>query len=448
MKAKTILYMLLIVFVVCSCVTPSSARIFDKIIAYINDDVITERKLDMLVKQRAFELQQDSRFSYSESEALKQAEGERGDLLDRLMRQMLLLEAALTLKIQVTDTEIEEQIQRFKTQYQIPSDEEFKKLLNRDGLTLVAFLEQVQRNLMTEKLVMGRIIPRLQVRDSDVQKFFEENRDKLPTKADRVRLRHIFIAFKPTETDKKAASDVVNQALEEIRADKTKFETVAQRIASKQNTTSQVGALIETTPAEILSYPDAFLTVLAKLKAGEISEAIETANGIHVFMVETRTAEKISLRHFTVPFVFSDEAINVARERINGIIKKLDAGEKYADIAKEHSDDAETREKGGDLGTHILTELNAKTREVVESLEIGKYSKPLETKTGFYIYKVDKRITPELTQQEKQQIIGILRQQLFEKEWTAYTDSLMENAYIKIKAEAVPTVATPESEDK
>ena len=248
MKAKTILYMLLIVFVVCSCVTPSSARIFDKIIAYINDDVITERKLDMLVKQRAFELQQDSRFSYSESEALKQAEGERGDLLDRLMRQMLLLEAALTLKIQVTDTEIEEQIQRFKTQYQIPSDEEFKKLLNRDGLTLVAFLEQVQRNLMTEKLVMGRIIPRLQVRDSDVQKFFEENRDKLPTKADRVRLRHIFIAFKPTETDKKAASDVVNQALEEIRADKTKFETVAQRIASKQNTTSQAGALIETTP--------------------------------------------------------------------------------------------------------------------------------------------------------------------------------------------------------
>ena len=172
MKTKTILYVLLIVFVVCSCVTPSSARIFDKIIAYINDDVITKRKLDILVKQRAFELQQDSRFSYSESEALKQAEGERGDLLDRLMRQMLLLEAALTLKIQVTDTEIEEQIQRFKTQYQIPSDEEFKKLLNRDGLTLVAFREQVQRNLMTEKLVMGRIIPRLQVRDSDVQEFF------------------------------------------------------------------------------------------------------------------------------------------------------------------------------------------------------------------------------------------------------------------------------------
>ena len=448
MKTKTILYVLLIVFAVCSCVKPSSARIFDKIIAYINDEVITKRKLDMLVKQRAFELQQDSRFSYSESEALKQAESERGDLLDRLMRQMLLLEAALTLKIQVTDAEIEEQIQQFKTQYQIPSDEEFKKLLNRDGLTLVAFREQVQRNLMTEKLVMGRIIPRLQVRDSDAQKFFEENRDKLPTKADRVSLRHIFIAFKPTEVDKKAASDVVNQALEEIRADKTKFETVAQRIASKQNTTSQAGALIETTPAEILSYPDAFLTVLAKLKAGEIGEAIETENGIHVFMVETRTDEKISFRHFTVPFVFSDEAINVARERIDGIIKKLDTGEKYADIAKEHSDDPETREKGGDLGTHILTELNAKTREVVESLEIGKYSKPIETKTGFYIYKVDKRITPELTQQEKQQIIGILRQQLFEKEWTAYTDSLMENAYIKIKTEAVPTVATPESEDK
>lgn len=442
MKPKTFISLLLTVFVFCCVVLPSSARIFDRIIAYVNDDVITKRSLDLLVKQRAFELQQIE--GYSEREALNSAEKERGELLDRLIRQKLLLETALTLKIQIPDTEIEAQVQKFKTQYQIPSDEEFKKVLNRDGLTFEAFREQLERNLMTEKLVIGRILPRLQVRDSQVQKFFEENRDKLPTKADRVSLRHIVIAFKPGDEAKQAATDVVNQALVEIKADKSQFQSVAQRITSKQDPNSKVGTLIETTPAEILSYPEMFLTVLAKLKAGEISEPIETVDGIHVFMVETRSDEKITLRHFTVLYEISDEVKEAASEKADEIFKKLEAGEDFITLANEHSDDTETREKGGNLGTLALTALNPKIREVIEPIEIGKYSKPIETDLGLYIYKVDDRITPELTDQEKQQIIAILRQQLFEKEWTAYTDTLMENAFIKINLNAIPTTETKE----
>ena len=446
MKPKIIIYGMVIVLLICSSVTPSPARIFDKIIAYVNDDVITKREIDILVKQRAFELQKVNR--YSESEALKQAEKERTEFLDRLIRQMLLLEAALTLKVQVTDADIEKYIQDFKSRFQIPTDEELEKLLSRDGLTMEAFREQIQRNLMTEKLVMGRIIPRLQVRDSDVQKFFEENRDQLPTKADRIHLRQIFIAFKPTEADRKAALEAANKALAEINADKTQFQVIASRIASqhvlKQGPNSDAGALVETTPSEVLSYRDVFLTALAKLKAGEVSEPIETNDGIHIFMVETRTDEKFSFRHLTVPFLFSEESIQAARERAVDIFKKLEAGEEFIVIVKEHSDHVETRDKGGDIGVHILTELDPKTREVVESLAVGKHSEPLETGYGLNIYKVDERKTPELTQQEKQQIVAILRQQLFEKEWTAYTDSLLENAYIKIKPDTAPT---PDAKD-
>ncbi|MCY4401896.1 MAG: peptidylprolyl isomerase [Candidatus Poribacteria bacterium] len=437
MNPKSFILALVMLIVVFSIILPCDARIFDRIIAYVNDDVITKRRLDVLVKQRAFELQQVE--GYSEREALIEAEKERGDLLDRLIRQMLLLEAALTLKVQVTDVEIEEQINKLKGQYQIPSDEEFEKLLNRDGLTLIAFREQLQRNLMTEKLVMGRILPRLQVRDSDVQKFYEENRDKLPTKADRISLRQIFIAFKPSESNKKQTYDTAKTTLEEIRLDKTQFENIAKRIAAKYKTSAQAGVLIETTPAEILTFPNVYLTALAKLKDGEISELIEGDDGFHVFMVETRSDDKIMFRHVTVPYIFSDEEMQAAQESAEEIVKKLEAGEEFTELAKTYSDDSETKEKGGDIGILTITTLNPEIREIVESLEVGKFSKPFETETGIYIFKVEDRIVPELTGQEKLQIIGILRQQLFEKEWTAYTDSLMENAYIKIKPEAVPT---------
>lgn len=442
MKSKTLTAILSILFLICIFVTTGSTRIFDRIIAYVNDDVITKRRLDLLVKQRAFELQQMHR--YTEGEALKEAEKERGDLLDRLIRQMLLLEAALTLKVQVTNVEIEEQIQEFKTQYQIPSDEEFKKLLNRDGLTLAAFREQLQRNLMTEKLVMGRILPRLQVRDSDVQKFFEENRDQLPTKSDKVHLRNIFIAYKPSDADKKDTSDEIEQALADIKTDTAQFETTARRIAEKHNLKTQVGFLIETTPAEILSYPNVFLTVLSKLKTGEISEPVEAPDGYHVFMVETRTSEKITFRRLTVPFSFSEEVIQTAKDKMQEIIEKLKADESFAELAKLHSDDIATKENSGDLGTHTLTELNPLIRKIVEPLEVGEVSEPLEIEIGIHIYKLEDLIKPTLTPQEKQQIIGILRQQLFEKEWTAYTDSLLENAYIKMKPDAVPSAVNKE----
>lgn len=439
MKLKTFIHTILFSLILINIESYSTARVIDRIIAFVNDDIITQRRLDVLVNQRAFELQQVYRFS--EVEAKKEAEKQRSELLDRLIRQMLLLEAALTLKIQVSDSDIEEQIQEFKNKYSIPTDEEFTKLLNRDGLTFESFREQIQRNLMTEKLVMGRIIPRLQVRDSDVQKFVKENQEQLPTKAERIHLRHIFIAFKPTEEDKNAAYDIANTALEEINLDKSQFEKIAQRITSNE----KAGNLIETSPAELLKFSNEFLTTLSKLDDEQISEPVESSNSLHIFMVESRTEEKISFRSMTIPFPISESALKDARERAVDIIKKLQNGEEFITLASQHSDDEETKTKGGDLGVKILSELTPKLRDVITKLDTGKYSNPLETEQGLHIYQVDDRITPELTAEEKQQIVGILRQQLFEKEWTAYTDSLLENAYINIKPDAVPTLKTENS---
>ena len=439
MKPKTLIHTILFILLLINITTYSTARVIDRIIAFVNDDIITQRRLDILVNQRAFELQQVYRFS--EVEAQKEAEKQRSELLDRLIRQMLLLEAALTLKIQVSDSDIEKQIQDFKNKYNIPTDEEFTKLLNRDGLTFESFREQIQRNLMTEKLVMGRIIPRLQVRDSDVQKFVKENQDQLPTKAERVHLKHIFIAFKPTQEDKKAAYDKANTVLEEINADKSQFEKIAQRITSNE----KAGTLIETSPTELLKFSNVFLTTLSKLEQGQISKPVESDDGIHIFIVEVRTEDKITFRYMTIPFPISESAMKDAREKSVEIIKQLQDGEDFKTLATQHSDDKETNTKGGDLGVIILNILSPGLSEVIGKLDVGKYSDPLETKKGIHIYYVNDRIIPELTAEEKQQIVGILRQQLFEKEWTAYTDSLLENAYIKIKPDAVPSLTTDKS---
>ena len=431
MACRITAYLMLILLLISSSARSSAARTFDKIIAYVNDDVVTKRELDVLVNQRAMELQQVYRFS--EREALNEAERQRSELLDRLIRQMLLLEAALTLKVTVSDVEIEQYIQDFKKRYKIETDEEFKKQLNREGMTLVAFREQSERNLKAEKLVMGRIVPRLQVREREIQEFFEENRDQLPTKTDKVHLRHIFVAFEPNQADRDAASEVVKNALNEITTGRATFEEIARRYASEENPSSQAGMLIEATTEELKRFPKIFQDVLTNLAAGKLSEPVEGNEGLYVFTVEMKTDKMIAFRYLIVPLTPSAAAMQEARERIVEVFKKLENGEDFNALAAAHSDDTETRDNGGDLGIRSLTELNPKTRTIIEALEPDTYSQPHETESGLHIFKVDERNSPSLSETEKQQITSILRQQRFQEEWDAYTNKLLENAYIKIE---------------
>ena len=426
MVYKKVIYLTLIVLIIGSGILSAHARTFDKIVAYVNDDVVTKRELDVLVNQRAMELQQVYRFS--EREALKEAERQRTELLDRLIRQMLLLEAALTLRITVSEIEVEEYIKEFKDKYQIATDAEFQRQLNREGMTLVGFREQSERNLKTEKLVMGRIVPRLQIRDSEIQEFFEENRDQLSTKADKVHLRHIFIAFKPSQADRDAAYENVKKALNAIETGDVTFEDVAKRY----DTSKQAGDLINASTEELSQFPKIFQESLTNLSIGTRSEPVEGDRGLYVFTVENKTDEMLEFRYFIVPLVPSPSAVQEIHKRADEVYAKLEAGEDFSKLALAHSDDDETREDGGDLGVRSLSELNPKTRTVIEPLASGGYSQPYETELGFHIFKVDERDSPGLTEAEKAQITVLLRQQRFQEEWDAYTDKLLENAYVKI----------------
>ncbi len=411
-------------------INPAAARRFDQIIAYVNNDVITKWELDSVVSQKAMELQQVYRFS--EREAMQKAEQERAVLLDQLIRQMLLVEAALTLKIEITEAEVEQYLQNFKDQYKIETEAELAQALKKEGYTLMSFREQAKRNLMAERLVMQRILPRLQIRDSDVQKFFEENRSQLPTKIDRVHLRHIFVAFKPSETDRKLALDKIDTILQELKAGKD-FERLAQRYASDEGRKAGIGLLNELPTAEMDNLSPTFRDTLAALNAGETSEPVEGNDGFYLFKVERKDDQTIAFRHLVVSLKPSEEAMEAAYERTDSLLRQLNQGEDFNMLARQYSDDSQTKANGGDLGVRSLSELNPDTREIIEGLSIGAHSAPVKTTYGTHIFKIDSRTAPELGDAEKDQVRIMLRQQKFQEEWQLYTDLLKENSFIKIR---------------
>ena len=77
-----------------------------------------------------------------------------------------------------------------------------------------------------------------------------------------------------------------------------------------------------------------------------------------------------------------EKALKKAKE----VIKKLDEGKKFANLAKKYSDDDATKNKGGDLGTFKYADMEEDFSKACKDLEVNKYTKePVKTKYGYHI---------------------------------------------------------------
>jgi peptidyl-prolyl cis-trans isomerase D len=89
-----------------------------------------------------------------------------------------------------------------------------------------------------------------------------------------------------------------------------------------------------------------------------------------------------------VPQDADKEAKAKARAKAESILKKLQAGENFAELAKTMSDDPGSAEKGGDLGFFGKGIMDPAFEEAVFSLKKGEMSSIVETPFGFHIIKL------------------------------------------------------------
>ena len=100
-----------------------------------------------------------------------------------------------------------------------------------------------------------------------------------------------------------------------------------------------------------------------------------------------RREESIHLRliHLT------GETADQLQDRIDTVMRKLEEGEDFADVARDHSRDRRRRE-GGSWGWINVSDLRSDWREVAASLEPGNYSDPIDAgESGAYILFVEDR---------------------------------------------------------
>jgi peptidyl-prolyl cis-trans isomerase C len=106
------------------------------------------------------------------------------------------------------------------------------------------------------------------------------------------------------------------------------------------------------------------------------------------------------------------------KEEADAIVKQLDGGAKFEDIAKEKSADAGSGTQGGDLGWFGAGQMVPEFEKAAFALEVGAYTKePVQSQFGWHVIKLeDKRARqPPAFDQVKEQIRSmLLREKYFE----------------------------------
>ena len=131
-----------------------------------------------------------------------------------------------------------------------------------------------------------------------------------------------------------------------------------------------------------------------------VSRVFRTQFGYHILYVHEKREryQDAYISHIaTRDGLRGIEDTTTAEQRINALLDSLNAGKDFAELAKQYSEDMETRPRGGQLGKLTYTTPGAEPfREQVFALENdGDFTEIIKTTYGYHIFRLDERIPPE-----------------------------------------------------
>jgi peptidyl-prolyl cis-trans isomerase SurA len=184
----TILVVLIIIF---PCI--SNCEVVDRVIAIVNDDIITLMELEKYVH-----IEKHGKF-VSVNEYFRNIK--LLEKIDALIENLLVKQQAKKLKIDVSNKEIDSIINNIKKQYLITEDE-LKEQLKKDNVNFQDFVEGIRANTLRTRVLSQVISPEVLISDNDLIEFY--NKHIADYKEETYRLRQIFISNNQSNPQDKA----------------------------------------------------------------------------------------------------------------------------------------------------------------------------------------------------------------------------------------------------
>lgn len=399
----------------------------DRIVAVVNNSVITEFELKNRVEQ-----------------ALRQIAGQktppppRGllekQLLERMITEKVLMQIADDTNIRFEGLALDRALARIAQGNNL-SPEAFRKALEADGIDFKAFREQIRAEMTISRLREREVDNKLVITDAEIDNFLA-NPSLNARQQDEFRLAHILILTPEGASPEKLAElrDKADKALAELQAG-ADFGQVSAAYSDAQNALQ--GGVIGWRPEAQL--PSLFAVALTDLKPGDVSGVLKSGNGFHILKLLDKRGKNVQMvvkqtkaRHILIK---TNEIVSDAdaRNRLLQLKERVENGADFAELAKIHSDDL-SASKGGDLGWINPGDTVPEFERSMDGLKPNEVSSPVQSPFGWHLIQVLERRDQDVTQERKRlEARRAIRERKSEEAFEDWVRQQRDRAYVEYR---------------
>lgn len=310
---------------------------------------------------------------------------------------------------EITQAQLQQAVQQYRDQMRNTMGDQFDpQMFEGDAIRVIILEDLIEQRLLFDTAgELGQRVP-----DQQVAQFIRSTPAfQIDDRFDQQQYAMVLAraGFTPTGYESQLRSDLLNaQLTQHIERSAVASEKEVMRLMQLENQQREIGYGViavndfinevditeeharEFYDANIAAYtvPEQVSIEYLRLSVDEMADNIDVSEADLVqFYADNRQqflgAEQRRASHILIE---GDDQAAVAKAE--EIAEKLQAGEDFAALAAEYSDDTGSANEGGDLGYIQLDVMEPAFENVLFSLEVGHFSEPVKTDFGYHLILV------------------------------------------------------------
>jgi len=419
---------LMAMLIALSTLLPAHAAVqeLDRIVAVVNDEVITRQELARRYDEVVRNLTQQNTPLPPRSVLEKQ-------LLERMITELALQQHARATGIRVDPTQVERALQRIAAQNKLDMAG-LQAALEKSGQSLDSMRATIRNELLIARARERDVDNRISVSDAEIEGYLQTQAQQgVETEYN---FAHILVSVPENATPEQIQAR--HARAEDIVAQLAKGADFAQLAASYSDASNalQGGAIGWRASGKI---PTLFADALKQLQPGQVSPILKSSAGFHILkLIDKRGLDatlNVTQTHVRHILIKTNELTSEAdaRNRLLQLKERIENGAKFEDLARLQSEDA-SASKGGDLGWINPGDTVPEFEKAMNALKPGEISDPVQTPFGWHLIQVLGRRTQDVTQ-ERQKLLArqAIRERKGDEAFQEWVRKSRDAAYVEIR---------------
>ena len=406
---------------------PRQILTIDRIVAVINDEVITRNDLNERVKRAESQLQRQGTAAPPRADLEKQ-------ILERMITDRAVVQFAKENGMRIDDVELDRAVDRIAQENQMIR-EQLRLALEKDGVPFNKFREDIRTEILLARLREREVSDKIVVTDSEIDQLIAASKQG-PGSNDEFNVSHILVRVPENASPEQiqARQARANEALTQLKAG-ANFAQVAASFSEAPDAL-QGGNMGW---REMARLPALFADAVRGIKVGDLSSVLRSPAGFHIVkLVEQRGGQKTVMvqqtraRHILIKV---SEVVSEAegRNRMRILKERLDNKGDFTQLARSNSEDT-SASKGGELGWISPGDTVPEFERAMDALKPGQISEPVRSPFGWHLIQVQERRDSDMTV-ERQRLAArqTLRERKGEEAFQEWIRRTRDVAYVEIR---------------